>query len=202
MGRWTREADFDAYVQASSDSFGGRVKPEFIKGIIAAESAFNPAAIRGEPQIGDASIGLMQLRFKTAQALGYPGEVGSQDDLSGLFDPGTNIYLGTKLLDQLLSQTGGDMDAAASAYNGGYRPEYGFGAPRTDSTPVVCLQWKPTAPTTGRTISRDCAVVGSTVPGTYSNQPYVDRVANYRDYFFGSAPPKQGAARQAGEPGQ
>jgi soluble lytic murein transglycosylase-like protein len=195
MGRWAREQDFDALVQASSASFGGRVAPEFIKAIIAAESAFRPESLRGEPQIGDASIGLMQLRLATARALGYPGAVGDPGALSGLYEPGTNIFLGTKLLDQLLTQTSGDLDAAASAYNGGYRPDLGFGALRTVDTPAVCLVWKSTAPTAGRTLANDCQVIGSTTPGTFSNQRYVDRVKDYRDYFF-VAPPLRAAAPQ------
>jgi soluble lytic murein transglycosylase-like protein len=193
MGRWLHENDYDALVQAMSASFGGRVKPELIKAIIAAESAFNAAAVRGEPQIAGASIGLMQLLYSTAKRLGYPGEVGEAATLTGLFRPDANIYIGAKYLDELLKQTGGDVDAAISAYNGGYRPELGFGALRTSKTPTVCLQWKPTAPKTGRTIARDCARIGTTMVGKFSNQQYVDRVKNYLDYFFVWVPPQPAA---------
>lgn len=193
--QWAREHEFDALIQAVSASFGSRVAPELIKAIIAAESGFNPAAVRGEPQIGDASIGLMQVLYATAQGLGYPGEIGDAVKGTGLFRPDANVYIGTKLLDQLLRQTGGDVDAAISAYNGGYRPTLGFGARRTANTPAVCLRWKKTAPKTGRTIAADCEVQGSTKPGEFSNQDYVSRVKRILDYFFGVTPPTKPAAR-------
>lgn len=190
MARWAREHDFDTLIQAMSDSFGKRVSPELIKAIVATESGFNPDRVRGEPQIGDASIGLMQVLYSTAKRLGYPGPVGEASKLTGLFRPDANLYIGTKLLDELLGQTGGDVDAAISAYNGGYRPDLGFGKRRTATTPRVCLQWKPTAPPKGRTIARDCQVIGSTTVGEFSNQPYVTRVRSYLDYFFGNPPPR------------
>jgi hypothetical protein len=81
------------------------------------------------------------------------------------------------------------LDAAWSAYNGGYRPTLGFGARRTAGAPRVCLRWKANAPATGRTIARDCELVGDTEPGKFSNQTrYVDVVRNYYAYFFGLAP--------------
>jgi Transglycosylase SLT domain len=189
MARWTRENEFNALVQSMSDSFGKRVRPELIKAIVAAESGFNPAAVRGEPQVGDASIGLMQVLVATARNLGYSGEIGEAAKLTGLFRPDANLYVGTKYLDQLLKQTNGDVDATISAYNGGYRPSLGFGARRTPVTPRVCLRWKTGAPVEGRTIDRHCEVVGSTKVGEFSNQSYVTRVRNYLDYFFVNPPP-------------
>lgn len=199
MGRWAGENVYDSLVEASVDSVSGLNGPwsplsrdqaiAAVKALIAKESAFKPDSLRGEPQVGDASVGLMQVLYSTAQRLGYPGQVGDKAQLTGLFDPGTNIYLGTKLFWTLYHQTGGDLQAAWSAYNGGYRPELGFGARRTADTPVVCLVWKPTAPRQGRTVARDCQVVGSTTPGEFSNQSYVTAVSNYYTYFFGIAPP-------------
>lgn len=184
MGRWLHENDYDALVKAMSDSFGGRVRPELIKAIIAAESAFNEKATRGEPQLGDASIGLMQVLYSTAKRLGFPGTI------TELYRPDANLYNGTKYLDELLKQTGGNVDAAISAYNGGYRPELGFGAVRTTTTPAVCLQWKPNARPKGqRTLAQDCAKLGTTTVGKFSNQQYVDRAKNYLDYFFEWQPP-------------
>jgi soluble lytic murein transglycosylase-like protein len=199
MGRWARERDFDALVGVAVDSATNTLGPwapltreqaiAAVKALIAKESGFQPDRVRGEPQIGDASVGLMQVLYSTAKGLGYPGPVGSPQGLTGLFAPGTNIYLGTKYLHQLLSKTGGDLDAAWSAYNGGYRPSLGFGARRTASSPRVCLRWKVTAPATGRTVARDCEVVGDTEAGKFSNQSrYVDAVRNYYAYFFGPGP--------------
>lgn len=185
--RWTNENAYDAIVQSASDTYA--VPAALIKAIIAAESSFNAHATRIEG--GDASIGLMQLLVSTAKALGFNG---TQIDL---MEPGTNITMGARLLAQLLRQTGGDLDATASAYNGGYRPTLGFGARRTATTPQVCLQWKATAPATGRVISRDCQVVGSTTVGQFSNQSYVDKVADYRNYFFVPPSPLAAAAAKA-----
>ncbi len=189
MARWMRENDFDPLVKAASDSFGGRVPIPLIKAIVAAESGFVPAKVRGEPQIGDASIGLMQVLYSTAQRLGFPGPIGEAAMLTGLFRPDANLYIGTKYLDQLLTQTGSDVEAAISAYNGGYRPHLGFGRRRTAATPRVCIRWKPTAPQVGRTIARDCAEIGSSVIGEFSNHKYVTRVKSYLDYFFVNPPP-------------
>lgn len=198
--RWPRENEFNILIESMSDSFGRRVRPELIKAIVAAESRFDPSAVRGEPQVGDASIGLMQVLMSTARKLGYSGGVGEAAKLTGLFRPDANLYVGTKLLDQLLKQTGGDMDATISAYNGGFRPNLGFGARRTTATPMVCLRWKSTAPTDGRTIARDCEVVGSTKVGEFSNQTYVTRVKNYLDYFFASTPPGMAAPDRSTSP--
>lgn len=204
MGRWARENDFDDVVGAAVDSvtqvqgpWAGLSRDQAVaavKAVIAKESAFDPSRVRGEPQLGDASVGLMQVLYSTARGLGYPGPIGDPDNLTGLFTPGTNVYLGATYLWQKLVQTGGDLEAAFSAYNGGYRPELGFGGRRDGSTPLVCLQWKPTAPPSGRVVSRDCAVIGSTAPGTFSNQKYVDLAGDYYAYFFGAPPGQAGPA--------
>lgn len=193
MGRFARENEFDDLVRSAGvDSIANMdgawpISKDrafaLIKGLIGAESAFDPSATRGEPQLGDASIGLMQVLYSTAKGLGYPGPVGDRTKLTGLYAPATNIYYGARLIRKLLISAGNEA-GATSAYNGGWRPELGFGRPRTANTPRVCLAWKSTAPVTGKTIDRDCLIVGSTTPGTYSNQSYVDKVRSYADYFF------------------
>lgn len=85
----------------------------WIKAVIGVESNFNPRAVREEPAIGDRSIGLMQLLTRTAQGLGF---LGSEEDL---FDPATNIDLGTRLLGQWRRTLGDDFAAVYSAYNSG-----------------------------------------------------------------------------------
>lgn len=95
------------------------VDPEMIASVIQTESSGDPNAYRAEPQISDASYGLMQLLGSTAQALGYSG------DPSGLFDPDTNIMFGTKLLSQLQAKYGADDPASIySAYNSGSPTKY------------------------------------------------------------------------------
>jgi hypothetical protein len=140
-------------------------------------------------------VGLTQLLLATARGLGYEGELGDPRALTGLFDPAVNVYLGAKYLHQQLQRTGGNLDAAYSAYNGGFRPTLGFGALRTAATPPVCLAWKATAPLTGRILGRDCAKVSPTVPGVFSNQDYVTAARSYYNYFFGIPPGKDSPAR-------
>jgi soluble lytic murein transglycosylase-like protein len=119
--RWSRENSYDTIVNAEAAAQG--VPPALIKAVIGQESAFVPNATRAEPQIGDASTGLMQLLAKTAKALGYTGTP------QGLFDPATNIHYGTKLLSENLARVSGDIPRAVSAYNGGWRASLGFGTP-------------------------------------------------------------------------
>lgn len=201
---WHNEAKYDALVTATVEALRPwpvadetQVAPA-LKSLIGIESAFDSAAHRGEPQIGDASVGLMQILLSTAKGLGYPGVMGTPEAQDGLFWPDTNVWYGASLFKRLLSQTHGDFRAAVSAYNGGYRPALGFGALRTSATPVVCLQWKATAPATGRTVAADCAVQGDTTPGHFSNQHYVDRWQQAFDYFFRRAPGSPAPQRTPG----
>jgi len=87
------------------------VDPALIKAVITKESSWNPQAYRGEPQINDASRGLMQILFRTAQGMGYGGTP------DGLFDPATNINFGSRYLADRLSVYG--YPSGVSAYNAG-----------------------------------------------------------------------------------
>ena len=120
MARWSNENAFDQTVATAAARYG--VSAIVIKAVIGQESGFDPNAYRAEPQIGDASRGLMQLLLRTATGLGFTG------DPTGLYDPEVNVDLGTKLLRQNMDRTS-NIDAALSAYNGGFRPALGFGAP-------------------------------------------------------------------------
>ena len=215
MGRWARENEFNSLVRNAVDSVANiwgawpgldrDAAYAALKAIVARESRFDPAATRGEPQLttvlgGDASIGLTQVLYSTARGLGFPGPVGDRVTLTGLYAPATNLFIGAKVLWKMLQHTGGDLDAAFSAYNGGYRPDLGFGAKRTATTPRVCLMWKVDAPKTGRILARDCAVVGSTTAGMFSNQTYVSTTRDYYNYFFAMSPGNKSPAREAGKP--
>jgi soluble lytic murein transglycosylase-like protein len=90
----------------------------WIKAVITQESSYDPNAYRAEPSINDASYGLMQILYKTAQGLGYAGIP------EGLYDPDTNIMLGTKLLSSLRLQWGDNVQAVYSAYNSGSGTKY------------------------------------------------------------------------------
>lgn len=102
---------FDDVIARYASQF--QVPEVWIKAVIQTESAFNPQAYRAEPQINDASYGLMQLLHKTARGLGYTGAV------NGLYDVDTNIRLGTQLLAELTGRFGDDFRRVYSAYNSG-----------------------------------------------------------------------------------
>lgn len=140
MSRWPHENDYDGIIAIESARTG--VSMPLIKAIISLESEFLATATRAEaaraslpptpdfPQGGDMSIGLMQLLVRTARTLGYTGDVGAKAGLTGLFDPSTNVHLGTLLLRDNVNEAarrGLGVDAAISAYNGGWRPSLGFG---------------------------------------------------------------------------
>jgi len=172
--RWRHEHDFDAEIAAAATRAG--VPLLLVRALIAKESGFDPHARRGEPQVGDASIGLMQVLLSTARQY-HPGVTATQ-----LEEPAVNLAIGTALLADLLHRAGGDWWRAASAYNGGWRPELGLGTVLT--TPkTICLAWKPTAPATGRVIARDCAKPFAAQPGQFGNQPYVDGIAELVNYM-------------------
>ena len=151
---YPNENKFDAAIQSARRSFPD-VPTWVIKGVIATESCFDPGAYN--PETGSAtgaSRGLMQMTEKTASGLGFTGSPNK------LNDPATNVYYGTKLLSQLYK---GDWRDAVSAYNGGYRPQLGFGA-RMQRSGVRCM--------------------GRIVPiGEYCNQKHVDRFMKHAKYF-------------------
>lgn len=112
-----RYANQDAYtdiiVGAASEY---NIPVELIQATIAQESEFNPNAYRAEPQINDASRGLMQLLLGTAKQLGYTGTP------DGLYDPTTNIYLGAKYIAGNVAyaeSNGFAIDSAISMFNAG-----------------------------------------------------------------------------------
>lgn len=103
--------DYDALIRKHAAGFGLPVA--WIKAVMQQESSGRPDAYRAEPQINDASYGLMQLLYRTAKGLGYEGSP------EGLYDPETNIFLGSKLLADLRSRYGDDLRRVYSAYNSG-----------------------------------------------------------------------------------
>lgn len=102
---------FQSLISSASQKWG--VPELWIKAFIMTESSGDPNAFRAEPKINDASYGLMQLLYRTAQGLGYSG------DASGLFDPAVNIDLGTHLIADWRRSLGDDFKAVYSAYNSG-----------------------------------------------------------------------------------
>ena len=82
-----------------------------VKALIARESGWNPAASRAEPQIGDMSIGLMQILMATANQY-------EPVTVNDLFDPRTNLRIGIAHVRMLLGRYG-RLDDVISAYNAG-----------------------------------------------------------------------------------
>lgn len=104
---------FDPLVMAAATRYG--LPAALIKAIIRAESNGDPLAFNPEGDGSNPSRGLMQVRWSTAQGLGYTG------DPAKLFDPRVNIELGAKLLRQLWDRFKGGTTDIISAYNAGPR---------------------------------------------------------------------------------
>jgi len=119
---------YDQEIKQASQAFG--VPVDVIQAVIDIESTWDPKAYRFESDVPylsndpvfkgqDASYGLMQMLYSTAKyELGYSGAPGNAESLSGMFNPATNINLGTNYLAKLYSRYGNWIDTVA-AYNGG-----------------------------------------------------------------------------------
>ena len=113
--RFAHENDYDLIVAEAGNAWD--VETSLIKALIGAESEFNPNAYRAEPQIADASYGLMQLLYGTARTMGFTGAA------LALYDPVTNVRLGTRFISDKIrtaSARGYGVDSAISAYNAGF----------------------------------------------------------------------------------
>lgn len=109
--RWARE------ISSNARAYG---VPEWVVySTIATESSFDPRAFN--PSDPGGARGLMQLLPETARRLGYTGSLGNDSSrTSGLYDPGTSIRLGTRLLGQLRGRWPAvPWDQVYSAYNAG-----------------------------------------------------------------------------------
>lgn len=80
------------------------LSPELLRGVVAAESGFDPRAVSPA-----GAMGLMQLMPATARALG----------VNDPFDPAANLDGGARYLRQLLDRFQGDTRLALAAYNAG-----------------------------------------------------------------------------------
>lgn len=168
MSFFVDDTAFDSYYSVSATKYAGVAGIDaatlfaLAKGVTMQESRFDPGAYRAEPQINDASRGLMQLLAGTAQAIGYTGPIG--DDSShtgGLYDPQTNIDYGVRLLAENIRTAGGNLPIAISAYNAGFSAQRPGDAKRDAS-------------------------------GNILNQPYVDAVTNYFNGYLAQAAPSDG----------
>lgn len=89
------------------------IDPAWVYGLIRAESLFLPGAVSGA-----GAMGLMQLMPTTGMHLAKRIGV-DMDDSSDLFDPYTNLTLGSHYMQTLLVRFKGSEPAATAAYNAG-----------------------------------------------------------------------------------
>ncbi|HVB35384.1 MAG TPA: lytic transglycosylase domain-containing protein [Patescibacteria group bacterium] len=116
------------------------LEPALVSAVCEQESAWNPWAIRYEPEfylhyllplavsgkLGGAteararafSWGLMQVMGETAREHGYGGH------LAALCDPATGVEIGCRVLAAKLAAAQGDVRRALLAWNGGGDPGY------------------------------------------------------------------------------
>ncbi|MEP6656458.1 MAG: lytic transglycosylase domain-containing protein [Betaproteobacteria bacterium] len=87
--------------------------PALVKALIAAESAFQPAAISPK-----GARGLMQVMPETAARYGVVGDR-KQSAARKLLDPALNLRIGTQYLRDLLGRFSNDLVLALAAYNAG-----------------------------------------------------------------------------------
>lgn len=176
---FANEGTYTPLAQRAAAKVG--IEAAVLLAIVGHESQFNPRACRAEPAIGDASRGLVQILERTARGLGFAGTAGpktvaeakAMPELFGLYFPQTNLDLGARLLAQLYKQYG-EWPAAFSAYNGGHRPELGFGVRATKALRVVIARDQVSgAPIKWRDVK----------PGEFGNQPYVDDCLRLLTYF-------------------
>jgi soluble lytic murein transglycosylase-like protein len=88
------------------------VDPRLVVAIISTESGFRRYAKRVERD-GNVSIGLMQIKVRTARWLGFRGSP------EKLYAPWINVYYGVRYLSMNLKRYG-DVWDAVSAYNAGH----------------------------------------------------------------------------------
>lgn len=127
MGRETRW--YRPEIEAAAREHG--LEADLVEAVVLTESAGLAHAYRWEPEFWNryldgkpewkgmnprrvsASYGLMQVMFPVAVEMGYVGEP------EGLFVPSVALDMGCMKLAELLKWSGGNVDQALAAFNGG-----------------------------------------------------------------------------------
>ncbi|MFN3946620.1 MAG: transglycosylase SLT domain-containing protein [Aquificaceae bacterium] len=99
---------FKSSVERASDRYG--IEPALVYAVIRQESLFDPYAV----SIANAR-GLMQLIDSTARYVARKEGI----RIKNIYEPNTNILLGTAYLRELLDQWSGDLVRAIASYNAG-----------------------------------------------------------------------------------
>ena len=89
------------------------VDPALVKAVIAVESAFQPGVVSAK-----GALGLMQIIPGTGQRYGVTADR-KKSVQQKLFDPETNLKVGTRYLRDLLSMFAQNVELALAAYNAG-----------------------------------------------------------------------------------
>lgn len=164
MANRTKATEYAPLVVAAASRYG--LAPALLAGLVDHETGgtWNPRAIRQEVRINDASRGLGQILYRTAQGMGYRGTP------DGLFDPATNLDLAARYLDAQIRRAGGNIQGGLSAYNGGWRPADGFGQPSAREYTAVLARYQD-GPKAG-----EPSMTRLVRPGEFANQPYVESI--------------------------
>ena len=87
--------------------------PALVKAVVAVESAFDPRAVSAK-----GAVGLMQVIPETGERYGLMADA-HRSAAELLYDPATNLRIGTRYLRDLLNRFDNDLVLALAAYNAG-----------------------------------------------------------------------------------
>jgi soluble lytic murein transglycosylase-like protein len=102
---------FAPLIEANARSSG--LDPALVRAVVAVESAFDPHAMSDK-----GAVGLMQVLPDTGERYGVRADR-KRSTADKLFDPATNLRVGTRYLRDLLARFGNDLSLALAAYNAG-----------------------------------------------------------------------------------
>lgn len=162
----TEAAAYDGLIQDNASANG--LSPDFVRAVIAAESAFNPRArsVKG-------AMGLMQLMPGTA----------ARYHVINAYDPADNIRGGTSYLKNLLDRYNGNESLALAAYNAGPQAvaKYGDTVPPYRETRAYVARIRKNAQTSAvphDRIYRTVRMVNGTPQVVYTDRPSTDASAS------------------------
>ena len=102
---------FTPLIEANARAAG--LDPALVLAVVAVESGFDPHAVSDK-----GAIGLMQVLPGTGARYGVRADA-KRSAIERLFDPATNLRVGTRYLRDLLARFGNDVSLALAAYNAG-----------------------------------------------------------------------------------
>jgi len=102
---------YKSLIDASAKTHG--LEPSLVKAMIAVESAFEPQAVSPK-----GALGLMQIMPATGERYGVAANAKRTLEQQ-LFDPATNLRIGTRYMRDLLQRFHQDLSLALAAYNAG-----------------------------------------------------------------------------------